>query len=132
MRTLPTLGVYGWLVAAAALCALSALKWVAGGAAQAQQLSPPDSGGLKLLQQAPLDLFQKEPLFHGYGGLVSGLERLSPPASGQPTSDWLSSYWLTEQLLARPVSDSRSLLWRSLLWSPGREIGPRKGDYWKP
>src|SRR5262245_6325560 len=131
MRTLPTLGVYSWLVAATAFPALSALEWIVGGVAQAQQLSPPDRGGLNLLQQPPLDLFQKEPHFRGYQDLVGGLERFSPP-----TSDWQSSYWMSS------VSDLLSSYWisrasdwrirRSLLFSV-REIGSRPvGDYWKP
>src|SRR5262249_71187 len=94
MRTLPTLGVSGWLVAAVALSSLSAVELLAGGVAQAQQLSPPETSGLNRIQKEPFDPFQSEPLFGWYQGLVGGVERSDPPANNLPTSDWLSSLWL--------------------------------------
>ncbi len=122
MRALPTLGVCGWLVAAAALPALSALEWIVGGVAQAQQLSPPDAGRQNVLQDEPLNLLQKEPLFPSPEVLGGGRKRPSPLASDSLSSSWLSR---------GPVS---------YMWSlpPGRDIdtSPGKkwpgGDFWKP
>jgi len=77
MRALPTLGVYGWLLAAMALAALGVLEGVTG-IARAQQLSPPASDGPNLFQHG-LNLLQKErlfreePLFRRYEGLVGVL-----------------------------------------------------------
>ena len=145
MRTLPTLGV-----AAATLLALSALEWVAGGVALAQQLGPPAriealeadaSGGQNLLQEEPLNLLQKEPLFGGSSeGFVGGLGGFSPATSGRPTSDSPSSRWQTSEpvswLSSPPASDCD--YWRSLLMlhpvslHPGRACARPVGDYWKP
>jgi hypothetical protein len=137
MRTLPMLTVCGWLVAAA----VPALSPV-GEVAQAQQLSPPDRSALNLLLDPSLDLFQKELLFRGHEGLVGGLQRSSPSASGPPTDDWLSSLWLSsasDWLIDYWAEEARYWqIWRSLLFSVPREIGPSpspspgKGDYWKP
>ena len=116
MRTLPTLGVCGWLVAAAALPALSALEWVAGGVAQAQQLSPPDRDALNLLLHPSLDLFQKELLFRGHESPV------------ELNTSWVSS---ARDLLIDSARDEQ--LRRRLFFSVGK-IGPSlgKGDHWKP
>jgi hypothetical protein len=122
MRTLPTLGICGWLVAAAALPTLSALESISGGIAQAQQLSPSDAGRQNVLQDEPLNLLQKEPLFPSPEVLGGELERSSPLARDPLSGSWLSR---------GPVS---------YLWSlpPGRDIdtSPGKkwpgGDYWKP
>jgi hypothetical protein len=133
MRILPTLGVCGWLVAAAALPA-----------AQAQQFDLQDRGGLNLLQPPLLDLFQKEPSFRGYEGLGGALERLtpptcSPPASSPPADDWLSSCWLSSASdLLNDHWAERARDWerrQRLFFSLSvRGIGsiPGKGDYWKP
>ena len=135
MRTLPTLGVCGWLVAAAALPALSALEWIAGGVAQAQQLDPPVGGKPNVLQKEPFDLLQKEPLAPGYENLGDWRYLLTPPASSPPTSrpetsGWLSSYWLAEQKGASRGSASD---WQSLYFREGGTSRSRgKGDYWKP
>jgi hypothetical protein len=128
MRALPTLSVYGWLVAAAALPA-----------AQAQQLSPPNRSELNLLQQPLLYPIPKEPFFRGYEGLGGGLEQLSPPAGGPPTSDWLGSCWLSSvsDLLndhwaeqARNWEERRRLFFSFSVRAIGSNSG--KGDYWKP
>jgi hypothetical protein len=142
MRTLPTLGVCGWLVAAAALSALSALEWISGGVAQAQQFDPPVSSGQNLLQLPPFDLFQKEPFFLGYEGLDrryeslgGGLERLTPPACPPRADDWLSSCWLStvsDFVFSYSPSSARESQSRQqlLFFSVGSSRG--KGDYWKP
>jgi hypothetical protein len=141
MRTLPTLGVCGWLVAAAALPALSALEWISGAVAQAQQFDPPASGEPNLLQKEPLDLYllQKEPLLRGYESFVGWLGQPSPPASspqaGHPTTsgwlsgatDWLNSYWAEQ---ARDWEIQRSLFFRC--GSSCSSSNPGKGDFWKP
>jgi hypothetical protein len=126
MRILPTLGVCGWLVAAGVLPA-----------AQAQQLSPPERGGLNLLQP-PL------PLFRGYEGLGGRLEGLTPPtcgpaASSAPADDWLGSCWLSSVSgLLNDYWAEQARDWQRrqrLLFSISvRGIGsiPGKGDYWKP
>lgn len=118
MRTLPTLCVCGWLVAPAALTALSALECISGEVAQTQQSSPPENGELNLLQNVPL--------FRGP----------TPLASSLPSNDWLNSLWLTS------ASDVLNNYWltsarewqirRRLLFSVG-PISPRggKGDHWK-
>jgi hypothetical protein len=93
MRILPTLSVSGWLVAAAALASLSALEWLAGGVAHAQQLGPPETSGLNRIEK-PFDPFQSEPLFGWYQDLVGGVEPFNPPANNLPTSGGLSSLWL--------------------------------------
>jgi hypothetical protein len=128
MRILPTLGVSGWLVAAAALPAV-----------QAQQFDLQDRGGLNPLQPPLLDLFQKEPSFRGYEGLGGALERLTPPASSPPADDWLSSCWLSSASdLLKDHWAERARDWerrRRLFFSLSvRGIGsiPGKGDYWKP
>ena len=92
MRILPTLCVSGWL--AVALPSLSAVELLAGGVAQAQQLSPPEASGLNRIQKEPFDPFQSEPLFGWYQGLVGGVEPSNPPANNLPTSDGLSGLWL--------------------------------------
>src|SRR5712672_1126096 len=94
MRILPIFCVSGWLVAAVALPSPSAVELLAGGAAQAQQLSPPETSGLDRIQKEPFDPFQSEPLFGWYQGLVGGVEPSNPPANNLPTSDGLSSLWL--------------------------------------
>jgi hypothetical protein len=96
MRTLPTLCVSGWLVAVAAvaLSSLSAVELLAGGVAQAQQLSPPETSGLNRIQKEPFEPFQSEPGFRWYQGLVGGAEPSNPPANNLPTNDGLSSLWL--------------------------------------
>ena len=131
MRTLPTLGVCGWLIAAAALPA-----------ALAQQLSPADTAGLNPIQKEPLDLFQKEPFFRGYEGLDrryeslgGGLERLTPPACPPRADDWLSSCWLStvsDFVFSYSPSSARESQSRQqlLFFSVGSSRG--KGDYWKP
>jgi hypothetical protein len=138
MRTLLTLGVCGWFVAAAALPA-----------ALAQQLSPADTGGLNPIQKEPFDLFQKEPFFLGnegldrrYEGLGGGLERLVPPACRPQADESLSSCWLSSvsdfilsySLSSDRESQIRQQLQRSLLFSVGNIQGssPGKGDFWKP
>src|SRR5262245_11647459 len=141
MRTLPTLGVCGWLVVAVTLPALSALKWIAVGVAQAQQLSPPDWDKPNLLQKEPLDLFQKEPLFRINENFFSGLQRYTPLVGGPLTGDWLNSLWVssvTDSLndyraeQARKQARDREF-WRSL-FSVGniRGSSPLKGDFWSP
>jgi hypothetical protein len=130
MRTLPTLGVCGWLVAAAALPA-----------ALPQQLNPADTGGLNPIQEEPLDLFQKEWFFadmkgldRRYEGLGGGLERLIPPACPPRADDWLSSCWLStvsDFVLSYRESQIRQQL---LIFSVDKVHGssPGKGDFWKP
>jgi hypothetical protein len=94
MRILPILCVSGWLAAAVALPSPSALGWLAGGVAQAQQLSPPETSGPNRTQKEPFDPFQSEPLFGWYQGFIGGVEPTNPPADNLTTSDGLSSLWL--------------------------------------
>jgi len=131
---LPTLGVCGWLVAAAALPALGALEWIAGGVAQAQQFGPPISGQQSLIPDESLYLLQQEPLLRVCEGFVGGLERSSPRTSDPldilwlcSASDMVVSYW------AKQARDWQ--LWRSVFFSvPVRGINPSpgKGDFWSP
>jgi hypothetical protein len=142
MRTLPILGVCGRLVAAVAL--LSAFELIAGGLAQAQQFDPPEKCRLNLLQQAPLDLvqkqldlFQKELVFRGCEGFVSGVEQPAPPMSSPPMSDWLnSSSWLISVADYRNEQQAPGQIrfQRSLLFSVDDIQRPSlgKGDYWRP
>jgi len=132
MRTLPTLGVCGWLVAAAVLPTVCALECIAGGVAQAQQFDPPERCRLNLLQQPQLDLFQKWLSFRGCEGFVSIVERpapLTPLTSSPSTSDWPDSLWLSSVTNYWPkqvVGKIQNLLQRPRRSSPG------KGDFWKP
>jgi hypothetical protein len=140
MRILPTLCVSGWLVAALALTSLSAVELLAGEVAQAQQLGPPETSGLNLIQKEPFDPFQSEPLFGWYQGLVGGVKPSNPPANDLPTGDWLSSLWLNSasDLLIGYSAEQAARARRDLelffqlsfrtLSSPT----PGKGDHWKP